>query len=148
MSARMTIEEQLHEARRERNEFKRKWKEAKGHLKNTEDCLRDKNIAMDALHHVWCSGGCTGGMHRWTNQELTPAIVAAAIWNTDRMVQWYINNKGRNYMYPNGFHNADCSVRENPRREGYTYEEHQDVWQRCRDEINAELRAIKEAECE
>lgn len=31
-----------------------------------QEVLHAKNLQLDALHYVWCSGGCDGGMHRWT----------------------------------------------------------------------------------
>lgn len=37
--------------------------------------LHEKNVKLDALHFVWCSGTCKG-MHRWCDAELTTDMVA------------------------------------------------------------------------
>ena len=37
--------------------------------------LHEKNVKLDALHFVWCSGSCKG-MHRWCAAELTTDMVA------------------------------------------------------------------------
>lgn len=50
-----------------------------------------RNVALDALHFVWCSGGCESGVHRYDHAELTQEIVAAAIRNTTRLVGWWIS---------------------------------------------------------
>ena len=55
---------------------------------------RERNLALDALHYVWCSGGCEGGIHRFgEHPALTEEIVRAAVANTRRLVLWF-NNAG------------------------------------------------------
>lgn len=50
------------------------------------EALHRKNVQLDALHLVWCTGACEGGMHRYGDQfPLTPEIVAAARRNTERL---------------------------------------------------------------
>lgn len=51
-------------------------------------CLEAKNRALDALHHVWCSGGCETGTHRWTPNTLTEEVVALAERQVARMRMW------------------------------------------------------------
>jgi hypothetical protein len=54
-----------------------------------------RNLDLDALHYVWCNGGCEGGVHRWTDRApLTEELVSAAENNTERMRTWL-----RNYQY-------------------------------------------------
>lgn len=53
-----------------------------------------RNMQLDALHFVWCDGGCETGVSRWTKEKITPEIVAEAIRNTARLYLWYINNCG------------------------------------------------------
>jgi hypothetical protein len=48
-----------------------------------------RNRELDALHYVWCSGGCPGGVHRWTGEKITKELVEAAERNTRRLRSWY-----------------------------------------------------------
>ena len=54
-----------------------------------------RNRELDALHKVWCDGGCKTGMHRWTGESVTQEIVDTAVANTDRMVRWWKSHKNR-----------------------------------------------------
>lgn len=56
------------------------------------ECLRRKNLALDALHWVWCDGGCEGGVHRYAPDSLTPEMVEMAERNTKRLRHWLNNN--------------------------------------------------------
>jgi hypothetical protein len=50
-----------------------------------------RNVELDALHYVWCDGGCSTGVHRYDGkgpETITPEIVAAAVRNTERLVKW------------------------------------------------------------
>jgi hypothetical protein len=33
-----------------------------------------RNKELDALHYVWCDGGCSSGTHRYDNENLTEEI--------------------------------------------------------------------------
>ena len=55
--------------------------------------LHSKNLELDALHYVWCSGGCEDGVHRWMDEKLTEEIVKLAELNTKRLRQWYENHQ-------------------------------------------------------
>ena len=77
--------------------------EAKGRNKQLDENLAKKNRELDALHYVWCSGGCDGGVHRYSEKELTAEIVASAVRNTDRLVQWWVNYAGRKQYGPGGY---------------------------------------------
>jgi hypothetical protein len=75
--------------------------EAKIHrMKDTirwmQEALVHKNRALDAMHWVWCDGGCPGGVHRYPDEdgimrhaELTEATVREAERNTQRLRRWY-----------------------------------------------------------
>jgi len=66
-------------------------------LKHLNTVLREKNLALDAMHWVWCDGGCRGGVHRFNGYEkLTDEIVETAERNTKRMRAWLENYKFRN----------------------------------------------------
>lgn len=61
----------------------------------------ERNLALDALHHVWCDGGCRSGVHRWgalKHTPLTPEIVEAVERGVKRMRTWLVNaeHKRRN----------------------------------------------------
>lgn len=56
---------------------------------------RERNLELDALHYVWCDGGCDGGVHRWTEDKITEELVLAAERNTWRLRRWYENNRRR-----------------------------------------------------
>lgn len=47
-------------------------------LKIQNESLYRKNVLLDALHWVWCTGGCPKGVHRYTPGSLTEEIVSAA----------------------------------------------------------------------
>lgn len=59
------------------------------HYANERNAERNKQL--DAFHMVWCDGGCSGGMHRYTD-KLTPDevldLVAVAEANIARMKRW------------------------------------------------------------
>ena len=70
---------------------KEKIKDLKQQIHHLNECLRVKNIALDAMNWVWCSGGCEGGVNRYIPNELTEEMVIAAEKNTKRLRQWYEN---------------------------------------------------------
>jgi hypothetical protein len=51
--------------------------------------LERKNRELDALHYVWCDGGCERGVHRWSDALVTRELVEAAERNTRRLRGWY-----------------------------------------------------------
>lgn len=64
-------------------------------VSHLQECLRKKNLALDAMHWVWCDGGCESGTHRWAVEELTEEIVIAAERNTARLRRWFESAKFR-----------------------------------------------------
>lgn len=66
------------------------------HYKNLS--LHEKNLALDALHFVWCDGGCASGVHRYTDEPLTEEIVLQAEYQALRLrrkfngMRWQIEN--------------------------------------------------------
>lgn len=56
-----------------------------------------RNRELDALHYVWCNGGCIGGVHRWSDrgEGITQEIVDVAEQNTLRLKQWWGNRQNR-----------------------------------------------------
>jgi hypothetical protein len=62
-----------------------------------KEALHDRNVSLDALHYVWCNGGCRSGVHRFDHdiEAVTEEIVAEAERNTKRLRIWWENRKGR-----------------------------------------------------
>ena len=63
--------------------------------------LERKNRLLDALHVVWCDGGCPGGVHRYQDADVlvTEELVVAAERNTARLRDWYEAVKFRYETY-------------------------------------------------
>lgn len=70
--------------------------EAKRQVVNHQANNRERNLELDALHYVWCDGGCAGGIHRFgEHPPLTQEIVELAVRNTSRIVHWFLNKSHR-----------------------------------------------------
>ena len=76
-------------------ELETKVKSLKVELTCKNETLREKNLALDALCFVWCSGGCRKGVCRYSGKALTKQMVEAAEKNTRRMREWYANAENR-----------------------------------------------------
>ena len=63
-----------------------------------QNSLEQKNKELDALHKVWCNGGCKSGTHRYTNEPMTQEIIDLAVANTNRLVEWWENYNARQTM--------------------------------------------------
>lgn len=53
-----------------------------------------RNRDLDALHLVWCDGGCETGVHRFDGggpEAIHQEIVDAAVRNTERLKRWWAN---------------------------------------------------------
>jgi len=60
----------------------------KREVTNLRESMEIKNRELDALHYVWCSGTCGGGVHRYDEMkhiELTEEIVKLAESNVKRL---------------------------------------------------------------
>jgi uncharacterized coiled-coil protein SlyX len=65
-------------------------------LTTKEQAIKERNIALDALHWVWCSGGCHKGTHRFGSEEpITAEHIAVAERNTKRLREWFEANERR-----------------------------------------------------
>ena len=56
-----------------------------------------KTVELDALHMVWCDGGCPSGVHRYQDEDVlvTEEMVALAERNTRRLRSWFNTVKWR-----------------------------------------------------
>jgi len=69
-----------------------KCKDYKKQIKELNDILHHKNLLLDSLGYVWCSGGCDKGIFRYSENTLTEEQLLLVERNTKRLRQWY-NNK-------------------------------------------------------
>ena len=58
-------------------------------INNMREIATLRNKQMDALHMVWCSGGCAGGVG--DRENLTREKVLEAVTYTNRLVSWWNN---------------------------------------------------------
>ena len=56
-----------------------------------------RNRELDALHYIWCDGGCQGGAHRYCGSpnDITEEVVKSAERNTMRLRRWFVNRESR-----------------------------------------------------
>lgn len=64
------------------------------------EVLHRKNVELDALHMVWCDGGCVGGVHRWTDGPVTEEVVASAERSVTRLRRWFDHARFRLDRHP------------------------------------------------
>ena len=84
------LKQELAEARAENERLKERIRWQRHQLHWLNQSARAKNLALDALHYVWCDGGCPGGVHRWSpGAALTQEIVDEAERNTQRLRRWF-----------------------------------------------------------
>lgn len=68
----------------------------KRELRIAQESLERKNRELDALHYVWCDGGCDGGVHRYGDHApLTEELVQRAERQVRRMRDWLTNHDHR-----------------------------------------------------
>lgn len=60
-------------------------------LTRLREVIERKNRELDAMHFVWCTGGCAGGVHRWSDGEITEAMVVHAERQAVRLRSWFTN---------------------------------------------------------
>lgn len=82
-------------------QLEQKIKAQKHQLKIANDCLYVKNRELDALHYVWCDGGCATGIHRFhPDLFLSKKLVELAKVNTNRLIAHYNNSEFRKFYTP------------------------------------------------
>lgn len=80
--------------------LKRKNRAQAREITNLTERLAQRNKDLDAMHFVWCSGGCTRGVHRHSDVRLTEELIQIAERNTKRLRGWYNTVKWRLTKYP------------------------------------------------
>ena len=73
--------------------LERRIEEQRQQLAEKEAALRERNLSLDALHHVWCDGGCLSGVHRWTEGRITEDLVRQAEREVRRLRKWWNNRR-------------------------------------------------------
>jgi hypothetical protein len=66
-------------------------------IRNMQEVAEYRNKQLAALHVVWCSGGCEGGVG--CKEEVTREVVIEGVRNIKRLVQWwnsYMHRQGPN----------------------------------------------------
>lgn len=77
-----------------------KIKSQKDEITHLQQTLAHKNKILDAMLYVWCSGGCEGGVNRFTDSiEVTEELVKLAVDNTNRLQSWFSNYKNNSNSY-------------------------------------------------
>jgi hypothetical protein len=66
-------------------------------INNMREIATLRNKQMEALHMVWCSGGCAGGVGN--REELTREKVLEAVTYTNRLVSWWNNRAYKSAGY-------------------------------------------------
>lgn len=66
------------------------------HIQQLQASLHQKNLELDSLHYVWCTGGCKTGIHRYSDlPPLTQEIVDTAERNVQRLKTSFLNQEFR-----------------------------------------------------
>ena len=65
----------------------------KADITTKRDALERKNRELDALHYVWCNGGCESGTHRYAKDHPNEETVRSAVRNVNRLVTWFNNHE-------------------------------------------------------
>lgn len=59
-------------------------------LRIMQEAAEAKNLELDAMHFVWCDGGCVTGAHRYHSETiLTEDLILRAERNTKRLRSYY-----------------------------------------------------------
>jgi hypothetical protein len=71
------------------DELKKKLERLQQEMHWKNEAWAKKNRELDALHYVWCTGGCPRGVHRYQDEPVTGAIVAEAEKQAKRLRAWW-----------------------------------------------------------
>lgn len=82
------LEARVEQLEAERDRLKRE-------VTRAQDRNEERNRQLDALGMCWCSGGCTGGMRRYSEGTVTAEHVAFLVDNALRAHSWYVNKAGK-----------------------------------------------------
>jgi hypothetical protein len=77
----------------ERDTARMTQEELRAELVKAQANNHQRNLELDAVGYVWCSGTCKG-TRRFTEGDITAEHVAAAMRNTERMLSNFVNRAG------------------------------------------------------
>lgn len=77
-------------------------------IREMQVVLERKNRELDALHYVWCDGGCPEGVHRWNPDLITEELVVNAERQAKRLRRWYSTVKWRASSYSPPTYYGSC----------------------------------------
>lgn len=83
-------------------EERREIQRLKREIREMQLAAEKRNRELDAMHWVWCDGGCYTGVHRFDEEgpaAITQEIVDAAVRNTERLKRWWATWE---YHHPDG----------------------------------------------
>lgn len=93
-----------------------------------KEALERKNLALDALHMVWCSGGCA-----CLKEPVTAEMVSYVEEYAKRLRTWFVNSRGRESVPSRTVQELRWNSPEFDR----FMDAHHRAWQEARDEIDA-----------
>lgn len=71
-----------------------KHKELKRQYHIIQECLKEKNLELDAVHRIWCTG-CENGAHRHSENTITEELVQTAELYVKRLRVWWEGHQYR-----------------------------------------------------
>lgn len=82
------------------NDLGRRFRARGRAIQALQETLKERNLEIDRLHQVWCTGGCPSGMHRYDTNvpDITEEEVLWAERYADRLRQYYTNKQHRDRM--------------------------------------------------
>lgn len=81
---------------KEVNELLQKINLLKRELRIKDEVLHRKNLELDSLHMVWCSGSCEDGIHRFTDGTITKEMIEFVHKYATRLATKYVNLLSKN----------------------------------------------------
>lgn len=80
-------------------------KKLRAEIRAMQLAAEKRNQELDAMHWVWCDGGCYTGIHRYDGkgpEAITEEVVATAVRNTERLKRWWATWRYRQQGCPAG----------------------------------------------
>lgn len=79
------------------NDLRRRFRARGRAIQALQETLKERNLEIDRLHQVWCTGGCPSGMHRYDTSvpDITEEDVLWAERYADRLRQYYRGKQNR-----------------------------------------------------
>ncbi len=95
------LERRLHETEKTCEALRSKAERCQREVERLCQLNHQRNLELDALHYIWCAGGCEGGIHRFEAEEKRPLsreLLEAALDQVGRMIAYYLNARSRDHQ--------------------------------------------------